>query len=328
MPPSPFNLAPILFSNPLFVASLGPWTSIVKARLFEPKPAPKPYLPPFPIPVNVRPDLKYSQWKQIEKIAAEGAANPVFPSRFLINKPFVIPRRGQGPVKALTVPKKKHGGRNHHGHITVRHRGGGFKRRIRLLDTQRTKGTDWEVVRIEHDPNRSAKIALMRCLDAGVEYDKDRYCYILATEGLAEGVVVQNGTQKIPTPGSCMQLADIRPGTVIHAIEPVPGRGGRVCRAAGTKAVLKFKDEVNATIKLPSGKLVKFPLACRATIGATGNREWNQRIIGTAGRNRRLGIRPTVRGVAMNAVDHPHGGGNGGRSKGKHSQSPWGWICK
>ena len=249
------------------------------------------------------------------------------PKHWFIPPKFTIPVRGAVPE--LSTALRKCGGRNHHGHITVRHRGGGFKRRIRILDTRRIAEGEWRVVRVEHDPNRSAKIALLRREGGHVDAIKGPdYCYVLAAGGMQEGQLVTNGPCKLPTPGSNMPLADIALGAHIHNVEMTPGRGGVMCRVAGAKALLVNKDATHATVRMPSGLQKRIPLACRASIGAVGNAEWGQRVIGTAGRNRRLGRRPTVRGVAMNAVDHPHGGGKGGRNMGKHSQSPWGWICK
>lgn len=175
------------------------------------------------------------------------------------------------------------------------------------------------VVRIEHDPNRSAKIALVR------DTETRQLSYVLAWDGCKEGDVVTPTGQH---PGSTMALRDIALGTTIHNIENRPGQGGQLCRSAGCKAVLVGKEGLFGSVKLPSGVIRKVNLDCRATIGVVSNPEWHLRVIGKAGRSRNLGIRPTVRGVAMNANDHPHGGGKGGKSKGKPSQSPWGKICK
>lgn len=222
------------------------------------------------------------------------------------------------------MPLRKTGGRNHHGKITVRHRGGGFKRRIRILDTERKDSADrsWIVERIEHDPNRSAKIALVRGKDS------QEFKYILATERMKAGTIINNNQG--PQDGACMALKDIPLGSQIHSIECSPGRGGQLVRSAGTCATLVGKDldGIKGSVRLPSGKTKKLLLSCRAVLGRVSNVEWQNRVIGKAGRSRNLGRRPTVRGVAMNAVDHPHGGGKGGRSKGKPSQSIWGWVCK
>lgn len=230
-----------------------------------------------------------------------------------------------GALEGFSVPLRKTGGRNHHGKITVRHRGGGFKRRIRILDTDRQEfGKEaWTVERIEHDPNRSAKIALVRS-----KTSSQALRYILATEKMQVGSVISNVHG--PQDGACMSLKEIPLGSQIHSIESVPGRGGQLVRAAGTCATLVGKDldGIKGSVRLPSGSIKKLLLTCRAVIGRVSNIDWQNRTIGKAGRTRNLGRRPTVRGVAMNAVDHPHGGGKGGRSKGKPTQSIWGWVCK
>lgn len=249
------------------------------------------------------------------------------PSHWFLNdsNPLNLELPKPGALKGSSVPLRKTGGRNHHGKITVRHRGGGFKRRIRLLDTKRNDefGKEaWTVERIEHDPNRSAKIALIR------GNTSQEFRYILATEKMKSGSVISN-TQG-PQDGTCLVLKDIPLGSQIHSIESTPGRGGQLVRAAGTCATLVGKDldGVKGSVRLPSGNIKKLFLTCRAVIGRVSNIDWQNRVIGKAGRSRNLGRRPTVRGVAMNAVDHPHGGGKGGRSKGKPSQSIWGWVCK
>ncbi|PJF18356.1 50S ribosomal protein L2 [Paramicrosporidium saccamoebae] len=267
---------------------------------------------PTAVAATLKPDLKLTQLRNAVRMHARQLP---FPEHMLDIDPLtVIPVRGAHP--ALSVALRKKGGRNHHGKITCRHRGGGFKRRIRLLDKSRlAKG---QVVRIEHDPNRSAKIALVKGVDG-------RVFYVLAWDGCKAGDTVDMTGQRN---GTTLSLLDIALGTTIHNIETRPGQGGQLCRSAGTKAVLVGKSGGEASIKLPSGVIRKLSLQCRATIGVVGNAEWHLRILGKAGRRRNLGWRPTVRGVAMNANDHPHGGGKGGRSKGKPSQSPWGKICK
>ena len=245
------------------------------------------------------------------------AKAPLPPHMLHVDPLTVIPKKGCHP--ALSVPLRKKGGRNHHGKITCRHRGGGFKRRIRILDRARAGSGKYTVIRLEHDPNRSSKIAL-------VKDEQGRVSYVLAWDGMKEGSVFEN--KGLQLPGSTQPLQDIALGTTIHNIEARPGGGGQFCRSAGCKALLVGKDDVYATIKLPSGNMKKVLLKCRATIGIVSNPQWHLRVLGKAGRKRNLGIRPTVRGVAMNAIDHPHGGGKGGRSKGKPSQSPWGKICK
>jgi large subunit ribosomal protein L2 len=237
-----------------------------------------------------------------------------------------------GTLKGWSVPLRKTGGRNHHGKITVRHRGGGFKRRIRLLDTHRKDDVmgveSWKVERIEHDPNRSGKIALLRGTESG------GLRYILATERMETGSIIcnksSNSNNNSTSDGACLALKEIPLGSQIHSIESSPGRGGQLVRAAGTCATLVGKDldGIRGSVRLPSGAIKKLLLTCRAVLGRVSNGDWQNRVIGKAGRSRNLGRRPTVRGVAMNAVDHPHGGGKGGRSKGKPTQSIWGWTCK
>ncbi len=279
------------------------------------------------LPVNLqsalKPDLTVKQLSSAVKMVSNGLSSTL-PSHWFIKPPVsdILPR--PGALKGWSEPLRKTGGRNHHGKITVRHRGGGFKRRIRILDTARKDFSSeaWKVERIEHDPNRSAKIALVRGQQSG------ELRYILATEKMQVDSIVSN-TQG-PKDGACMSLKEIPLGSQIHSIESSPGRGGQLVRAAGTCATLVGKDldGVKGSVRLPSGSIKKLLLTCRAVIGRVGNIDWQNRVIGKAGRNRNLGKRPTVRGVAMNAVDHPHGGGKGGRSKGKPTQSIWGWVCK
>lgn len=273
---------------------------------------------PAEIRGTLRRDLKETQLRSALRMHQKRLAIP----RHMLNiDPLTeVPKSGCHP--ALSVALRKKGGRNHHGKITVRHRGGGFKRRIRILDTRRASPSEHTVVRIEHDPNRSSKIALVR------DEQSQRLSYVLAWDGIKAGAKFTNDAMQLP--GCTMALRDMAVGTTVHNIELRPGRGGQMARSAGCKAVFVGKDPdgKQGSVKLPSGRVVKVPLACRATIGVVSNPEWHLRVIGMAGRMRNLGIRPTVRGVAMNAVDHPHGGGKCGRSKGKPSQSPWGKICK
>lgn len=292
------------------------------------------------LPVTIRskllPDLSSRQVLMAIELYRKGLK---VPAHLMTPDLTVIPPEKQC-VKHLTVPLRKKGGRDNRGRISVRHRGGGFKRRIRILDRVREFERDQRVVRLEHDPNRSAQLALLQEVETG------KLSYVLAWAGLKPGQVIAGSRAKetsflsygnLVAPGLTLPLSSIPLGTPVHNIELYPGRGGQLVRSAGTKASLVGKDPIplngsmeglKATIKLPSGSMKKVPLSCRATIGQVGNEEWHLREIGSAGRNRRLGWRPTVRGVAMNAVDHPHGGGKGGRSKGKPSQSPWGKICK
>jgi large subunit ribosomal protein L2 len=277
---------------------------------------------PINLQTNLKPTLTEKQLSNAVKMVSKGLTSTL-PPHWYINPPSgVLPR--PGALKGWSEPLRKTGGRNHHGKITVRHRGGGFKRRIRILDTSRIDFSkeSWIVERIEHDPNRSAKIALVRGKEGG------ELRYILATEKMKIGSIVSNTSG--PQDGACMALKEIPLGSQIHSIESVPGRGGQLVRAAGTCATLVGKDldGIRGSVRLPSGSIKKLLLTCRAVIGRVGNIEWQNRVIGKAGRSRNLGRRPTVRGVAMNAVDHPHGGGKGGRSKGKPTQSIWGWVCK
>ena len=247
-----------------------------------------------------------------------------WPTHFRPLDRTAIPKKG--PVKHLTLPLRKTGGRNNTGKITVRHRGGGFRRRIRLLDLNRVQnaGTAQRVVRLEHDPGRSChKIALLQ--DLGTK----ELSYILPPAGLEPGAIIPNDGN--PTvPGNTLLLSDIPIGTEVYNIEFRPGEGGRLVRSAGTHAtIIGHNDKkTHAIIQLPSKKTKQVLLKCTASIGRVGCPEHMFEQIGSAGRKRRLGWRPTVRGVAMNPVDHPHGGGKGGRSKGNLSQSPWGKICK
>lgn len=275
---------------------------------------------PSSIRERLKLDLTEKQIKKVSKMVANKISIPEHMCKPLPDLLKPIPPKGC--VKELSVALRKKGGRNHHGKITVRHRGGGFKRRIRILDTSRASPNPQTIIRIEHDPNRSGKLALIRDNVTGT------FSYVLACQGMNPGGLIQNNTVQLP--GSTLQLSSIAVGSTIHNIELTPGRGGQLVRSAGTHATLVGKDPDNkhCTIKLPSGKTKKVLLCCRATIGSVSNPDWHLRVIGKAGRNRNLGIRPTVRGVAMNPIDHPHGGGKGGRSKGTHSQSPWGKICK
>jgi large subunit ribosomal protein L2 len=226
------------------------------------------------------------------------------------------------PVKALTRGKISSGGRNHHGHITVRFRGGGHKRQLRLVDFRRRKfGVAATVERIEYDPNRSAFLALIR-------YDDGELAYILAPQRLAPGDRVVAGEKVDVKPGNAMPLASIPVGTIIHNIELKPGAGGKLARAAGTFAQLVGKDQGYAQIKLSSGELRLVRGECMASIGAVSNADHANQQIGKAGRKRWLGRRPHNRGVSMNPVDHPLGGGEGRTSGGRHPVTPWGKPTK
>jgi large subunit ribosomal protein L2 len=226
------------------------------------------------------------------------------------------------PVRSLTESKSKSGGRNNKGRITTRHVGGGHKQSYRIIDFKRDKdGIPARVERIEYDPNRSAHIALL------VYQDGERR-YIVAPKGIAAGDVLQSGTDAAIKPGNCLPLANIPVGTQVHCIEMKPGKGAQIARGAGATAQLLAREGVYATLRLRSGEMRKIHVHCRATIGEVGNTEHGLRSLGKAGASRWRGVRPTVRGVVMNPVDHPHGGGEGRTSGGRHPVSPWGVPTK
>ena len=223
------------------------------------------------------------------------------------------------PEKSLVVSLKKNAGRNNQGKITVRHHGGGSRRKYRIIDTKRYKdGIPGKVVSIEYDPNRSANIALISYLDGEKRY-------IIAPDGLQVGWKVYNGPEAEAKIGNCLPLANIPIGTMVHNIEMHPGKGGQLVRAAGTAAQLMAKEGKFATLRLPSGEMRMIPIICRATVGVVGNGEHALINIGKAGRKRHMGIRPTVRGSVMNPNDHPHGGGEGKCGIGRPGPcTPWG----
>ncbi|QGP91836.1 50S ribosomal protein L2 [Neomoorella glycerini] len=223
------------------------------------------------------------------------------------------------PYKPLVAPLKKTGGRNNQGRLTVRHRGGGHKRLYRIIDFKRDKdGIPGRVATIEYDPNRSANIAL-------INYADGEKRYILAPENLQVGDKIISGPGADIKTGNALPLSQIPVGTIVHNIELKPGKGGQMVRAAGASAQLMAKENGYALLRLPSGELRKVQEECRATIGQVGNLDWENITFGKAGRSRWLGIRPTVRGVVMNPVDHPHGGGEGKAPVGrKHPVTPWG----
>ncbi|MBM3485816.1 MAG: 50S ribosomal protein L2 [Alphaproteobacteria bacterium] len=226
------------------------------------------------------------------------------------------------PVKNLTEGLTSSGGRNNHGHITVRFRGGGHKRRYRLVDFRRRKfGVAATVARLEYDPNRSAFIALL-------DYDDGEQSYILAPQRLQIGDKVVAGPGADIKPGNALPLENIPVGTIIHNVEMLPGRGGQIARSAGTFVQLIGKDAGYAQLRLASGEMRMVLAKCMATIGAVSNPDHQNQNIGKAGRNRWKGKRGHVRGVAMNPVDHPHGGGEGRTSGGRHPVSPWGLPTK
>lgn len=223
------------------------------------------------------------------------------------------------PEKSLLEPLKKHGGRNQQGRLTVRHRGGGHKRRYRIIDFKRTKDDmAATIVTIEYDPNRSARIAL-------VQYEDGEKRYIIAPNGIKVGDKVYSGPESDIKPGNCLPLANIPVGTMIHCVEIKIGKGAQLIRSAGASAQLMAKDGDYALLRMPSGELRKIHVNCRAVIGEVGNLEHENITIGKAGRSRWLGIRPANRGVAMNPIDHPHGGGEGRSPVGrKHPVTKWG----
>ncbi len=226
------------------------------------------------------------------------------------------------PEKSLLEPLKKSGGRNTYGRITSRHRGGGHKRKYRVIDFKRNKfGVPAKVAAIEYDPNRSSRIALLHYADGEKRY-------ILAPLGLKTGDQVISDEVTDVKPGNSMPLKNIPLGTLVHNIEMRPGKGGQVVRSAGTAAQVMAKEGKYVQIRLPSGEVRMFLQECRATIGQVGNLDHENVSIGKAGRSRWLGRRPRVRGVAMNPVDHPMGGGEGKSSGGRHPCSPWGWPTK
>jgi large subunit ribosomal protein L2 len=226
------------------------------------------------------------------------------------------------PEKSLTQPIRKSGGRNNYGHVSMRWIGGGHKQRYRIIDFRREKdGVPAKVATIEYDPNRSARIALLHYVDGEKRY-------IVAPDGLKVGDRVASGPAADIAPGNCLPLRAIPLGTNIHNVELFPGRRSRVARAAGAFCQLMAKEGDYAQLRLPSGEVRRFHINCRAVVGQVGNLDHENVSIGKAGRNRWLGRNPSVRGVAMNPVDHPMGGGEGKTSGGRHPCSPWGQITK
>ena len=245
--------------------------------------------------------------------------NPYTPSRRHMTVVDRTELSTAAPEKSLTVSLKKNAGRNAQGKITVRHRGGGSKRKYRIIDFKRNKdGVPATIKSIEYDPNRTANIAL-------IAYADGQKAYILAPEGLKVGQKVMNGADAEIAVGNCLPLENIPVGTQIHNIELMPGKGGQLVRAAGNSAQLMAKEGKYATLRLPSGEMRMVPIGARATIGVIGNGEHALVNIGKAGRKRNMGIRPTVRGSVMNPNDHPHGGGEGKTSVGRPGPcTPWG----
>ncbi|MDR1300794.1 MAG: 50S ribosomal protein L2 [Candidatus Nomurabacteria bacterium] len=224
------------------------------------------------------------------------------------------------PVKSLLVAKKQKSGRNNSGRITVRHRGGGVKKFIRLVDFNLPVGTKATVEHIEYDPNRSARIAR-------IKDENGKLYYVLAGNGMKQGDVIESTDEAHVESHNRLPLSKIPVGSTVYAIELQVGKGAQLVRSAGAKAQLTAKEGDHAMIKLPSGEVRKVRVECRASIGSVGNEQHQNVKIGSAGRKRNMGIRPTVRGVVMNAVDHPHGGGDGGRhGPGKAPRTPWGQL--
>lgn len=226
------------------------------------------------------------------------------------------------PYKPLLEKKSKNGGRNNNGRITTRHIGGGHKQHYRIVDFKRTKdGVPAEVERIEYDPNRTAHIALLKYADGERRY-------IIAPKGVKAGDQIQSGDTAPIKVGNCLPLRNIPVGSVVHAIELKPGKGAQMARSAGASVQLVAREGQHATLRLRSGEMRKVLADCRATLGEVSNSEHSLRKLGKAGAARWRGVRPTVRGVAMNPVDHPHGGGEGRTSGGRHPVSPWGTPTK
>ena len=245
--------------------------------------------------------------------------NPYTPSRRQMTGSDFSEITKKTPEKSLLAPKSRQAGRNNQGKITVRHRGGGSRRKYRIIDFKRRKdGIAATVIGIEYDPNRTANIALI-C------YEDGEKAYILAPEGLKDGMKVMNGPEAEVRVGNCLPLSQIPVGTQIHNIELHPGKGGQMVRSAGNGAQLMAKEGKYATLRLPSGEMRMVPIICRATVGIIGNGDHNLINIGKAGRKRHMGIRPTVRGSVMNPNDHPHGGGEGRAPVGRPGPcTPWG----
>ena len=243
---------------------------------------------------------------------------PTSPGRRFVTYPDFAEITRDRPEKSLTEGLKKSGGRNSNGRKTSRHRGGGAKRLYRQIDFKRRKdGIPARVAQIEYDPNRSAYIALIHYVDGEKRY-------ILAPARLRVGAMVQSGPDADIRVGNCLPLANMPAGTVVHNVELTPGRGGQLGRSAGTSIQLLAKDGDRATLRLPSGEMRLVRAECRATVGTIGNADHQNVKIGKAGRKRHMGVRPQTRGVAMNPVDHPHGGGEGSTTPGRHPVTPWG----
>jgi large subunit ribosomal protein L2 len=247
---------------------------------------------------------------------------PTSPGRRFVVK-VVSPELHKGaPYKPLLRGQSQTGGRNNGGRITTRHRGGGHKQHYRIIDFKRNKDNVPAIVeRLEYDPNRTANIALLKYLDGERRY-------IIAPRGIRQGDELLSGSSAPVRPGNAMSLRNIPVGSVVHCIELKPGKGGQLARSAGCSAQLVAREGAYATLRLRSGEMRRVLAECRATLGEVSNTEHNLRSLGKAGAKRWRGIRPTVRGVAMNPVDHPHGGGEGKSSGGRHPVTPWGVPTK
>jgi len=247
---------------------------------------------------------------------------PTSPSRRFMSVVDTSVYTDKEPEKALLESNPRKAGRNNHGRITMRRRGGGHKRRYRVVDFRREKdGVPGKITAIEYDPNRSANLAL-------VVYADGEKRYILAPARLAVGMTINSGPEAGYQVGNCLPLKSIPLGTVVHNVELTPGKGGQMARAAGQGCQLLAKEGKYAALRLPSGEMRRVSLECRATIGQVGNEDHTNVVLGKAGRTRWLGKRPKVRGVVMNPVDHPHGGGEGRTSGGRHPSTPWGVPTK
>lgn len=247
---------------------------------------------------------------------------PITPGQRFMNVSDFTDITSENPYKPLTTPIRKKGGRNHHGRITVRHRGGGHKRRYRIIDFKRDKRDMPAIVEtIEYDPNRSANIALLK-------YEDGERRYILAPVGLKVGDHIRAGESVDIRPGNAMPLVKVPLGSLVHNVELKPGKGGQLARGAGTAAQLMARERGYAILRLPSKEMRMVQQECFATLGQVGNTEHENVTWGKAGKSRHRGRRPSVRGVAMNPVDHPHGGGEGKSSGGRHPVSPWGTPTK
>jgi len=249
-------------------------------------------------------------------------ANPTSPGRRGVVAVVNTDLHKGEPFGPLLEHQSRKSGRNNAGRITVRHRGGGHKQRYRVIDFKRDKdGIDATVERLEYDPNRSSHIALLLYADGERRY-------IVAPKGIKAGEVVRSGSDAAIKVGNCLPLRNIPVGTIVHCVEMKPAKGAQIARSAGAGVLYLAKEGAHATLRLRSGEMRKVAIECRATVGEVGNQEHSLRSLGKAGAKRWRGVRPTVRGVAMNPVDHPHGGGEGRTSGGRHPVSPWGQPTK